>query len=74
MLEITIEEARDRYRQIYMASRNLAGRTRVEYLNDLDDLLRFLDNQNITRVSQVAFSHLEQYLALLDQRGYAGAA
>src|ERR671919_628911 len=42
MGEITLRKALDDYKIVYMPSRNFAQRTRVEYLNDLEDLIQFL--------------------------------
>src|SRR4030067_1400108 len=73
MGEITLHQALDEFCTIYMPSRNFAIRTRKEYLNDLEDLLRFLNATHISRVGEVGLSHLERYLAELDSRGYTGS-
>lgn len=67
-----LRQALDEYKDIYLASRNFAQRTRVEYLNDLDDLIRFLEQLGIRRVGEIGLPQLERYLAELDHRGLAG--
>ena len=73
MGEITLQQALDEFKTICMPSRNFAIRTRKEYLNDLEDLLRFLETTGVTRVGEVGLSHLECYLAELDYSGYTGS-
>jgi site-specific recombinase XerD len=73
MGEITIREAIEEYKNVYLPARNLAERTREEYTNDLKDLVEFLQKTGIKRVGDVGLIHLERYLAELDQRGYAGS-
>ena len=72
MGDITLRQALEEYKQIYMASRNFAQRTRVEYLNDLEDLIRFLERLGLKEVRNIGLPQLERYLAELDQRGLAG--
>jgi site-specific recombinase XerD len=73
MGEITLREAFEEYKNIYLPARNLAERTREEYTNDLVDLVEFLEKAGIKRVGDVGLIHLERYLAELDRRGYAGS-
>ena len=62
------------YETEYLAARNLAFRSRQEYLNDLKDLFSFLTGgQGITDPVKVTKQHLERYLAELDRRGFAGS-
>lgn len=70
----TLEEALLSYRTIYMPSRNLAPRTRVEYANDIEQLIAFLEDSGRTRVGQVSMTDLEAFLAHLDGKGYSDAA
>lgn len=72
MGEMTTRQALDAYRTIYLPSRNFKERTRTEYLNDLEDLVGFLESIGINRVGEISLLHLERYLAELDRRGYAG--
>lgn len=72
MGEITLRQAIDEYKDIYMASRNFAERTRVEYFNDLEDLIRFLEQLGLKKVGDIELPKLERYLAELDRRGLAG--
>lgn len=73
MPDLTLREALEAYQTIYMPSRNFAGRTRIEYTNDLEDLIEFLEKTGIKHLSEVTTSLLERYLADLDSRGYAGS-
>ena len=73
MGEITLRRALEDYKTVYMAYRNLAERTRVEYLNDLNDLVSFLERIGKSRVEKIDLFHLERYLAELDQKGYTGS-
>ena len=70
----TLEEGLALYALLYMPSRNFAQKTRVDYHNDLADLLGFLGKLGQTRVDQVSLRELEAYLAELDRRGLAGAS
>lgn|SRR5574341_298784 len=70
---ITLREGLEFYEDIYIASRNFSQRTRVEYINDLENLIRFLEQLDIKRVEQLSLQHLERYLAELDHRGIAGS-
>ena len=61
------------YRAVYLASRDLAKRTRAEYGRDVADLVRFLKNAcGLSSPSQVDKQHLELYLAELERRALAG--
>ena len=73
MQELPLREAVDQYQNVYMPSRNLAERTRVEYRNDLKDFLQFFEERAITALHRITVPAIEQYLAELDRRGYAGA-
>jgi len=72
MGEITLRQALDEYKEIYIASRNFAQRTRVEYLNDIKDLILFLEQGGLREVANLGIPQLERYLAELDRRGLAG--
>jgi site-specific recombinase XerD len=70
----SLSEALTLYETEYLAARNLAVRSRREYLHDLKDLLVFLTGvQNVSDPSLVSKQHLERYLAELDRRGFSGA-
>jgi site-specific recombinase XerD len=58
------------FETVGMPARNLAVRTRHEYLNDLSDLARFLEGTGIVSIAVVSLTHLESYLAELDRRGH----
>ena len=69
----TFEDALGQYRELLLASRNLAPKTRREYTNDLTDLFAFLRSRHhIATVAKVERLHLESYLAELDARGLTG--
>jgi site-specific recombinase XerD len=68
-------EALALYRAQFLAARNLAERTRREYLWDLTRLVAFLtDTCQLATVDQVERKHLEGYLAELDRRGWKGSS
>jgi len=72
MGDITLRKALDEYKEVFMASRNFAERTRVEYFNDLEDLIRFLEQLGLKEIGDIELPQLERYLAELDRRGLAG--
>jgi site-specific recombinase XerD len=44
-MEKTLREALREYELVFMPSRNWAAKTRVNYRNDIADLLRFLEKR-----------------------------
>lgn len=73
MGEITFRKALEDYKNVYMTYRNFADRTRVEYLNDLDDLVEFLEKTGIIIVEKLELAQVEMYLSSLERRGFADA-
>ncbi len=71
MGDITLKKALDDYKTVYMAYRNFAERTRVEYLNDLEGLARFLEKSGINHVKEMGLPIIERYAANLEQKGFA---
>jgi site-specific recombinase XerD len=71
MGEKTLRKALGDYRTIYMAYRNFAERTREEYLNDLQDFIRFLERSGIENVREIGLPIVERYIVHLEQNGYA---
>src|SRR5215211_1420530 len=71
MGDITLRKALDDYITIYMAYRNFAKRTRVEYKNDLEDLIEFLEKCEINHVKKLGLPIIERYVANLEQKGWA---
>ena len=69
-----LQEALKLYQMVYMPSRNFSAKTRVNYGDDLDDLIAFLEQNGKTRLDQVSVRDLQAYLAELDRRGYAGTS
>src|SRR6266498_2321978 len=67
----TLSKALADYVTIYMAYRNFAERTRVEYQNDLEDLGRFLEKSRISHVKEIGLPIIERYIANLEERGFA---
>src|ERR671939_2203026 len=62
------------YETEFLAARNLAFRSRREYVNDLKDLLVYLTSvAGVTDPAAVSRRHLDGYLAELDRRGFSGA-
>src|SRR5215211_8155384 len=71
MGEITLRKALDDYKTIYMPYRNFADRTRVEYQNDLEGFIGFLERAGITHVHEMGIQTIERYGAELEQKGFA---
>jgi integrase/recombinase XerD len=71
MGDISIRKALDDYRTIYMAYRNFAERTREEYLNDLQDFAKFVEESGTHQVREVGIPIIERYVAHLEQKGFA---
>jgi integrase/recombinase XerD len=71
MGEMTLKEALNEYKNVYMAYRNFAERTRVEYQNDLEDLVMFLEKSGIVQVQELGLPIIERYVAHLEQKGFA---
>ena len=70
----TLGQALALYERTYMPSRNFAEKTRLNYGNDLTDLIAFLDTLGRRRLDRIALGDLEGYLAELDRRGLAGSS
>lgn len=74
MGEKSLQEAVEEYRTVHLPARNLATRTRREYLDDIDDLVGFLEDvAGIQRVAELRLAPLERFLAQLEERGLAGS-
>jgi len=73
MGEATLHHALEDFTAIYMPSRNLALRTRAEYRGDLQDLILFLEQLGVHKAADIRISHLDRYLAGLDEKGYTGS-
>jgi site-specific recombinase XerD len=71
--ELTLKQAIEEYKDVYLAYRNYAQRTRVEYTNDLGDLFEYLGRVGIVYVKDVKLSNLVRYMAELDRRGLLGS-
>jgi site-specific recombinase XerD len=71
---ISLADALERYKTVYLPSRNLAPLTRRGYLSDITDLVRFLEAGGIGSPIEVGLHDLENYQAELDRRGLAGAS
>lgn len=72
-LTLQLQEALGDYQAIYLSSRNLAERTRREYVTDIVDLVRFLGVGGVGSPQDVTINHLQEYLAELDKRGLKGS-
>lgn len=70
--DLTWEKALELFETFYMASRNLAPRTRVEYQTDLVQLIDFLNTHAYPGPAEIGLSHLQAFLAELDVRGLTG--
>ena len=71
MGKMTLGKALDEYKNIYMAYRNFAERTRVEYQNDLEHFIQFVEKSGIELVEELGLPIIERYAALLEQKGFA---
>jgi integrase/recombinase XerC len=70
---LRLDTALSEYQITYLPSRNLAPRSRAEYVADIADLIRFLTAAQIHAADAVSANHLQDYLAELDRRGLAGS-
>lgn len=70
--ELTWPQAIELFEAVYMASRNLAVRTRKEYRNDLTQLADFAAKAGADAPAEVGLSHLQAFLAHLDQQDLTG--
>lgn len=69
--QLGLLEALTFYQEHYLTARSLAPKTRIEYTNDLEDLLAYLQEQSaINRSDQVGREHLRHYLTLLATHGF----
>ena len=64
---VRLKQAVELYRQSYLGTKRYAARTRREYLTDLRQLCEYLDGQGVRTVEAVTRSHLQGFLAHLDQ-------
>ena len=71
MGEVTLRKSLDDYKTVYMPYRNFAERTRVEYQNDLEDLIGFLEKSGIEHVRSIGIPVIERYVAHLESEGFA---
>jgi site-specific recombinase XerD len=71
MGDMTLRKALDDYRTVYMPYRNFAERTGKEYINDLEPLIKFLEKSGIKHVQRLGSPIIEQYIAYLEQKGFA---
>ena len=65
---LPLAEGLHEFATVFMPARNLATRTREEYANDLQDLIHFLEQQDITTWQEVDLPLLQLYQADLDRR------
>jgi site-specific recombinase XerD len=70
--ELSFEQAIELFETVYMASRNLTKRTRVEYKTDVTQLAEFLKTRGITKVGEIGLTHLQAFLAHLDAKKLTG--
>lgn len=69
----TLTQAIAYFVTVGMPARNLSARTRIEYQNDLTDLVAYLAKGGISVVDQVGLADLESYQAEMDRRGYTAS-
>lgn len=70
MGEISLRKTLDDYKAVHMPYRNFSDRTRVEYQNDLESLITFLERSGIQSVGEISLANIETYVADLEQKGY----
>lgn len=68
----TLRQALELYETVYMPSRNLSKRTRVEYRTDVLQLIEHLEQGRSVNVDGISLAHLQTFLAHLDNRGLSG--
>src|SRR6266498_737341 len=73
MGEITLRKALDDYKTVHMPYRNFAERTRVEYQNDLDKVVKFFEQSGINHVKELGLPIIERYVARLEQEGFSSS-
>lgn len=69
---LPLDQAFTEYTDVFLAARNLAPKTRVDYTIDVSQLLTFLRDRGITYIRQLDLSHLNAYLAHLDTLELSG--
>jgi integrase/recombinase XerD len=72
MESVAFIDALTEYKDTFLPARNLADRTRREYITDVSDLVTFLVARGVTEPGHLTLSHLNAYLAELDTRGLSG--
>src|SRR5690606_40611634 len=72
--KLTWDEAIRLFETVFMASRNLAAETRVHYRIDVKQLADFFTEQGTTKPASAQLSHLHNYMAHLDEKGYSGVS
>src|SRR4051794_1361499 len=70
---VRLKQAVELYRQAYLGTKRYAARTRREYLTDLRQLCEYLDAQGVRTVEAVTRTHLQAFLAHLDQLSHETA-
>ena len=71
MGEISLREALDEYINVYMAYRNFAERTRVEYQNDIEGFIEFSEKSGVVSAGDVGLPIIERFVANLEHIGFA---
>jgi site-specific recombinase XerD len=66
----SLQQALVLYKRLGMGEKSVSPRTRVEYENDLADLITFLATSGVNQPTQVGLAHLRIYQADLERRGY----
>lgn len=73
-LSLAWQELFEKYRDVYLASRNFRQNTRREYVADITHLLAFLCSTGIGDAQEVSLNNLNEYLAMLDKQGLSGSS
>jgi len=67
-----LTDALAEFQKTFLAPRNLADRTRYEYVTDVTNLVTFLSDNEVTETGQLTLGALNSYLAELDRRKLSG--
>lgn len=66
----TLSQALTLYKSLGLTTSSKSPKTRIEYLHDLEDFVRYLEKASVTQPTQVTLTHLRIYQVELEQQGY----
>jgi hypothetical protein len=68
MGEITLQQALEEFKTVYMPARNLAARAREEYSNDLKGFIDFLEKAGVTKAGKSQYEQSQIKNTLKSER------